>query len=179
MINQYSLSHTINMGFESPEKIFFLLKHLDRYYLQLSEVHEEFRITNGDCLFKGAQIINQESANGQSVRHLYTVEHFIDGQYVQLISNQSVVKKKLCGCNLSIQLKTIVEFDLKKSEFGETLITCKINLIFPNKFSFFASRLSRTEQIWSAHLRDEMAGGKRVLSSEAFALDYSREGGER
>jgi len=160
---------------ESPEKVFFLLKHLDRYYLQLSSDHEEFRITNGRHLFQGADIINQEHSGGQNVRHAYRVDQMIEGQSMRLVSNKTVVTKKVCCYEIKINLKTIVEFEIKKHETENTVLHCRISLIFPNKSSFFISTWSKTEEIWSAHLKDEMAGGKHVISSEKFTEDFNRE----
>ena len=165
---------TIAVGFNSSHKVFFLLRHLDKYYLKLSTAHQEFTITNGDALFKGSQIFNRESTKGQSVTHRYTVQEFIEGKYVRLYSEKSVVTTKLWCFDVKTKLKTIVEFKFQENENHADSLTCQLSLLFPSKTSFYASLLSGTEKIWTHHLREELTLGQTVLESQQFLEEFSR-----
>jgi hypothetical protein len=167
------ITHTINVGTETPEKVFFLLRHLDRYYFKLSSAHQEFCILNGDKLRKGAQIFNREHIESHSITHMYTVDHFMEERYIKLISHESTITKQLWPfCQINIKLRGILEFNIRTSDTKETLLTCTFSLIFFNSLGFMAGHLSGTELAWSNHLQDEMSQIKEVLASAEFLKDF-------
>jgi hypothetical protein len=154
---------------QSPAKIYYFLKHLDRYYLNLSKGHKKFYVTNASHLGIGATIEVEETAGNQHVKHNYQAVKAIKNKYIMLVSDPTTVN--VLGF-LNFRLKTSVEFKIQQSGIGNTILSTRLILEFNNKVEKLLANLIKTQEIWENHLKEELENGLKIIASEKFMREY-------
>ncbi|MBI5415767.1 MAG: hypothetical protein HZA29_03025 [Candidatus Omnitrophica bacterium] len=127
---------TIRLGFSTivkkdPGCVFYFLKHLDRWYLQLTPDHKKFVLLNSKELGVGTEIANEEESQGQYLKHLYTVTQFDEnGGTFQMVS---AVTRVAARRFFRLRNKTILTIKLENNKDGTCLMTSDLELIFVSK----------------------------------------------
>ncbi len=168
--NAIFLEHAIETD-ESPEKLFFLLSHLDKYYLKLHKGHRKFEVRDNQQFGVGAMIDDGEEVGGQYVTHVYRIEEVVANRYIKIVSKRSIVKTK----GFEFPTTVIVEFKIDKTAKGKVLLYSSIAIGFDNAFMKLVAKLFGTEGIWQEHLEEELSGGKEVIKSEDFLEYYAKQ----
>ncbi len=159
---------TIHLNFsmtvkKDPKYIFYFLKHLDQWYLQLTHDHKKFVLLNAKELKVGTKIKNEEESQGQYLRHLYTVTQFDENAGVfQLVSPATrVIVRKF----FRMQNKTILTIRLKDNNDGTYLMTSDLDLIFASKSDKVKAVSLKADKIWQKHMDEEMTKALSIIES--------------
>lgn len=148
---------------KDPKYIFYFLKHLDRWYLQLTPDHKKFVLLNAKDLKVGTKIKNEEESQGQYLKHLYTVTQFDENAGVfQLVSPATrVIVRKF----FRMQNKTILTIRLKDNNDGTYLMMSDLDLIFASKSDKAKAVSLKADKIWQKHMNDEMTKALSIIES--------------
>lgn len=158
-----SLTCSMQLENESADKIFYFFKHLDRYYLDISQAHKKFKVLDG--LKQGALIEVEETAGGQYVRHKYRVVKVVENRFIRLVSDPSIVE--IWGGFLKVPVKTTVEFEIKPNT-----ICSRLTLEFRSGLLHSIAKWMGVREIWGGHIKEEMEGAAEVIRSDRFIHDY-------
>ena len=159
---------TIQLSFskvlkKEPGYVFYFLKHLDRWYLQLTPDHKKFILVNAKELKVGTKIENEEKSHGQHVRHLYTVTKFDQG--AGIFRMESPVSHVVVRGILRLQNKTDLTIRLKDNGDGTYFMTADLRLIFASKADKDKAVFFKTDQIWQKHMYEEMTKAVSIVES--------------
>ena len=159
---------TIQLGFskvfkKEPRYVFYFLKHLDRWYLQLTPAHKKFILLNAKELKVGTKIENEEKSHGQHVRHLYTVTKFDQGAGV--FQMESPVSRIVVWGIFRLQNKSDLTIRLKDNGDGTYFMTADLRLIFASKADKDKAVFFKADQIWQKHMDEEMTKAVFIVES--------------
>ncbi len=159
---------TIHLSFskvfkKGPQYVFYFLKHLDRWYLELTPDHKKFILLNSKELGIGTQIENEEASHGQHVRHLYTVTQFDQG--AGIFQMESPVSRVVVWGIFRLQNKTDLTIRLKGNGDGTYMMTADLRLIFASKADKDKAIFLKTDQIWQKHMNVEMTKAVSIVES--------------
>jgi len=138
-------------------------KNLPDYYLEVHPDHKWFKIINSDIVELGSIIDNKEISGGQTVHHTYTVKEFSVTQnnfLAQLVSEKT--KVSMIGV-FNMEVHTIFEFSAHKMPNDKLKISSNLSIEFRNGIDSFFANLVNTKGIWEKHLKEELAGGMKVI----------------
>jgi hypothetical protein len=161
-------SRTIHLNFSTifkkePKYVFYFLKHLDRWYLQLTPDHKKFVLLNSKELSIGTKIENEEESQGQYLKHLYTVTQFDENAGVfQMVSPATRV---VVGKFFRMQNKTILTIKVKDNKDGTYLMTSDLDLIFASKSDKAKAVSFKADKIWQEHMNEEMTKAITIIES--------------
>ena len=158
----------IQVGFSNffkkePRYVFYFLKHLDRWYLQLTPAHKKFILLNAKELKVGTKIENEEKSHGQHVRHLYTVTKFDQGAGV--FQMESPVSRIVVWGIFRLQNKSDLTIRLKDNGDGTYFMTADLRLIFASKADKDKAVFFKADQIWQKHMDEEMTKAVFIVES--------------
>ncbi len=159
---------TIHLGFSTiikkdPGYVFYFLKHLDRWYLQLTPDHKKFVLLNSKELGVGTKIRNEEESQWQYLKHLYTVTQFDEnGGTFQMVSPATHVAARRF---FRLQNKTILTIKLEDNKDGTCLMTSDLELIFVSKSDKEKAVSFKADKIWQKHMNEEMAKALAIIES--------------
>jgi hypothetical protein len=140
------------------------LKHLDRWYLQLTPDHKKFVLLNSKELGVGTKIANEEESQGQYLKHLYTVTQFDEnGGTFQMVS---AVTRVAARGFFRLRNKTILTIKLENNKDGTCLMTSDLELIFVSKSDKEKAVSFKADKIWQKHMNAEMTKALAIIETE-------------
>ncbi len=159
---------TIHLSFSTilkkdPRYAFYFLKHLDRWYLQLTPDHKKFNLLNSKELKVGTQIENEEVSQGQRLNHLYTVTKFDENAGV--FQMDSPVSRAVVRGFIRLQNKTVLTIKFKNNADGTYLMMSDLELIFASKADKGKAVSFETDKIWQKHMNEEMTKAAAIVES--------------
>jgi hypothetical protein len=159
---------TIQLSFlkvlkKEPGYAFYFLKHLDRWYLQLTPDHKKFILLNAQELQVGTKIENEEESHGQHVRHLYTVTKFDQGAGV--FQMESPVSRVVVWGIFRLQNKTDLTIRLKDNGDGTYFMTADLRLVFASEADKDKAVFFKVDQVWKKHMYEEMTKAVSIVES--------------
>lgn len=147
---------------KDPKYLFYFLKHLDRWYLQLTSDHKKFKLLNSQELTVGTQIVNEEVSKGQELKHLYTVIQF--DQNAGVFQMESPISRVLIWKLFRMQNKTILTIKIKDNKDGTYAITSDVELIFASKADKDKALSFKADKIWQKHVNTEMTKALEIIN---------------
>ena len=159
---------TIHLSFSTAVKkdleyVFYFLKHLDRWYLQLTPDHKKFVLLNAKELKVGTRIKNEEESHGQHLKHLYTVTQF--DKNTGIFQMESPVTYVVVQKFFRLQNKTILTIKFKDNKDGTFLMTSDLDLVFASKFDKEKAIFFKADKIWQKHINEEMTQAVAIVES--------------
>jgi|CXWL01.1.fsa_nt_gi hypothetical protein len=154
---------------KDPKYVYYFLRHLDRWYLQLTPDHKRFTLLNSQELNVGTQIENEEASQGQYVKHLYTVTQFDENTGVfQMVSP---ISRAVVWHFFQSQNKTILTIKIKDNGNGTCSMTSNIELVFASKGDKEKAVFFKVDKVWQKHLHKEMTKAIEIIE---LLTDFDR-----
>ncbi|GEM_PF-5731575 len=159
---------TIHLSFSTvvkkdSQRVFYFLKHLDRWYLQLTPDHKKFIVLNAKELKVGTKIENEEASQGQYLQHLYIVTQFDENAGVFQI--ESPASRAVVWGLFRLQNKTILTIRLRNNGNGTYLMTSDLELVFASKSDKGKAMFFKADKIWQKHMNEEMTKAIAIVES--------------
>lgn len=148
---------------QNPQHVFYFLKHLDRWYLQLTPEHKKFVLLNSKELEIGAQIEDEEKSGGQYIKHLYTVTQFDPG--AGIFQMESPASRVVVWGIFRFQNRTELTIRLKDAGDGAYMMTADLRLIFASKTDKDKAVFFKTDRVWQKHMDAEMTKAVSIVES--------------
>ncbi len=166
--NNFDNDKTIHLNFsiifkKDPKYAFYFLKHLDRWYLQLTPDHKRFALLNSNELKVGTRIENEESSQGQYLKHWYTVTQFDEN--TGMFQMESPASRVRTGVFFRLQYKTILTIKIKNNGDGTCLMTSDLDLVFASKADKNKALSFKADKIWQKHMNEEMTKTVAIVES--------------
>lgn len=148
---------------KDPKYVYYFLKHLDRWYLHLTPEHKKFTLLNSKELKVGTKIKNEESSQGQYLKHLYTVTQFDEnGGVFQMVSpSTQIAVWKI----FQMQNKTVLTIKIKNNQDGTYMISSDVELVFASKAEKDKALFFKADKIWQKHVDTEMTKALEIIDS--------------
>lgn len=159
---------TIHLGFSTilkkdPRYVFYFLKHLDRWYLQLTPDHKKFVLLNSQELKVGTQIENEEESQGQYLKHLYAVTQF--DEKAGVFQLESPVSRVAAWRFFPLRNKTVLTIKLRNNGDDTYLMTSDLELVFASKSDKEKAVSFKADKIWQKHVNEEMTKAVAIVES--------------
>ena len=139
---------------KETKDVFYFLKHLDRWYLQLTPDHKKFILLNSKELKVGTEIENEESSQGQYLKHLYTVNQFDEN--AGIFQMESPASRAVVWGFFRLKYKTALTINIKNNRNGTCLMTSNLELVFTTKADKDKALFFKADKIWQKHMNEEM-----------------------
>lgn len=165
---------TIRINFSTtltkkPQYTFYFLKHLDRWYLQLSPDHKKIVLLNAKELKVGTRIKIEEIAQGQHLKHLYTVTQFDEN--VGMFRMESPMTRVVIRKFFRLQNKTVLTIQLKNSGNGTYSLTSDLEIVFPSRSDKEKAVFFKADKVWQRHMNHEMTAAVTIVESLDNIMD--------
>lgn len=164
--NNLDNDKTIHLDFaiifkKDPEYAFYFLKHLDRWYLQLTPDHKKFTLLNSKEIKVGTKIENEESSQGQYLKHLYTVTQFDEN--AGMFQMESPASRVAAWGFLRLQYKTTLTIKIENNRDGTCLMMSDLDLVFASKADKRKALSFKADKIWQKHMNEEMTRAVAIV----------------
>ena len=168
-LNQIEMNSKIDLKDMDPKKVFFFLINLKKYYLNLSNDHKTFEISNNrKTLSLGDKVNNIETANNQTLVHNYEVIEFDQNKKLILESSNTSVSGKYSCVPYKVTVYVKIGFKILISTNGTSTLESELLFRYPNVLIRKVAERLNTEEIWAAHFKEEMINGSQIVQSKEF-----------
>lgn len=142
---------------------------LEEIYMQTSAAHHFFCVRGGGLLTNSSVIDCEETVEGEHVRHMYVVDHFVPGQSIHYTSEDSVTTMPGGRAFHSRVQCSFDLFDGEGTDGPETNVGFCVTIVLPSRIHLFVARVMGTEAVWKPHIVEESLIFARVMERETNA----------
>lgn len=138
------------------------LVHLEQIYTQTSPAHLFFRVRGGGPLCAVAVIDCEETVEGEHVRHVFKMDHFMPRKMIAYTSEDSVTTTS-GGQKFHSKVHCSFVLEDANSQESATDIDFSVIVVLPSRIHRMVARMLGTEAIWKPHIVEESLGFARLM----------------
>lgn len=167
--NSYYITNSVEIDRPVDEVFTFIQYRLPDIFNELTDMHTEFRILNGDKLEVGTKVRCIEGDDNDIVNNLYVVKSVETNKLIHFASTPTIVYSRKTNKEMG-RMNVYVYFDFAETSSGGTLLQQTIVLDMMNPFykSFIdiLAFMTGNRGQWSEQFRDELVNFKPIIERE-------------